>query len=879
MKSFRSKYLSILSAVVGIMTFIFSVNAEEWKLHPSFDRTPLRIIDTPEDTYFIVHQQIYDKAINGYDFPSLTLFRYDKNASDKGIRPLVHDVSLSSADIRMADYSPKGEYLIVVYNDGGIDLIDKDKHITHIDRLKRYTVPGMAKVASVSFEPTTGDAWIGTDAGYMHVEAGTFTIKDVKVFDRSIDRICRFGDKLVAISENNAWQSDVVNPFTFNEFKKISSIASPSIMLPLDDKEFAYVYGEPGGNSPINRVLKLARFDNSSWKVTDLGQDSFYSLPNNGTVVNRYEANFIPNRDGYLIYSASKAWQLYAPKDGEATKFVSISMDANPISLGSWDFSNFWSYRDRGTFVSRHADFSFASNATAANATWSDIQSPIRPNAPAAFIFTYSDYSPKYGLLVMNHGHEWELGYNSPLNPVLLSSYSLNKWLVYSHAYTAPESVVQEVGLKNTYVSNINRFPLPDPNGVIVDPANPDWICCGSMFGGIMFQDLRDMKKDVIRFGAPNDIFKDFPYYAPLLPAQTWGTLSNFSPPCYDGDGTIWSIYSNAFEKDGTQAKTQLKYFTLHDRNKLYISSSNQIKESTTISSIDVPYNNYSDWNCKIVAAKFHGNKNLIIMTTSHYDGDAIILDHKGTLDDTTDDEYKIFNKIVGQSKQVLTFASINDIVEDPVNGNIIVSSMDKAIVFNPRHELINDMMPGDVLPLRQEYNEEIISETCPVNKIVFDGANRMWIGTNNQGVIGVSEDRKSVIARYNSSNSPLPSDCVYGLGWNPETNSLMISTKLGLAEVVPDVSSSTKESGNPILSISHVRPDYNGYVEIRNISPTQNIIIRDSNDIEVKRLNNGDFRNIEWDLRNNKGEKVKAGSYKIYIADKMPLDLVIMSD
>ena len=866
------KLLAVAIAVCCLPTNSFS---SEWRLHPSFDRNPLRIIDTPEDTYFLVHQQVYHKNINGYNFPSLTLFRYDKNAAEKGITSLGYDVSLSSADIRMADYSPTGGYLIIIYNDGGIDLIGRDNELVHIDQLKRFTIPGMAKVTSVSFEPATGDAWVGTNGGYMHIDANTYNVREVRIFDQIIDRICRFGNKLVAISGNAAWMSDTMHPLTFNEFKKISSVVTPSTILPLADNEFAFVYGAPGAT----RTLKLAKYENSIWNISDIGTDNFYSIDGNEAVVNRYETNFIPNKDGYLIYSASKAWQLYAPKNGEATKLVSISLDSNPISLGSWDFSNFWCYRDRGTFVPRHADFTMDSNATSVTATWTDMQDPIRPDAPAAYICTYMDYSPKYGLLLMNHGHEWELGYNAPLNPVLLSSRSLNRWSVYSHAYTAPESVEQDAGLKNTYVSNINRFPLPDPNGLIIDPANPDWICCGSMFGGIMFQDLRNIKKDVIRFGAPNDIFKDFPYFAPHLLAQTWGTLSNFSPPSYDTDGTVWSIYSNAFEKDGAHAKTQLKYLTLNDRNTLYTSSSNQIKESAALSSIDVPYNNYSDWNCKIVAAKFPDNKNLIIMTTSHYDGDVIILDHKGTLEDTTDDEYKIFKKIVGQSQQISTFTRINDIVEDPVNGNIIISTMNKAIAFNPRNDLINGMMPGDVVPLKEEYSREIIPEACHVNKIIFDSSNRMWIGTNNQGVVGVSEDRKSVIARYNTSNSPLPSDCVYGLGWNPETSSLMISTKLGLAEVFPEVVSSTKEFGNPMLSISHIRPDYNGYVEIRNISPDQNIIIRDSNGIEVKRLGNGNFRNIEWDLKNEKGEKVKAGSYKIYIADKTPLELMIMSD
>ena len=130
------------------MVCMCGASAAEWRLHPSFDRTPVRIIDTPENTYFLVHQQIYNKAYGGYDFPSLTLFRYDKNAADRGITPLVHDVSLSSADMRLAAYSPAGHFVIVAYGDGTMDIVDADGRVTVIDDLEKSSAP--AETFSVS---------------------------------------------------------------------------------------------------------------------------------------------------------------------------------------------------------------------------------------------------------------------------------------------------------------------------------------------------------------------------------------------------------------------------------------------------------------------------------------------------------------------------------------------------------------------------------------------------------------------------------------------------------------------------------------------------------------------------------------------------------
>ncbi len=870
MKSFRSKYLSILSAVVGIMTFVFSVNAEEWKLHPSFDRTPLRIIDTPEDTYFLVHQQIYDKSKVGYDFPSLTLFRYNKNATDKGITPLVHDVQLTSADIRMADYSPKGDYLIVVYNDGGIDLIDKDMHLTHIDKLKRYTIPGMAKVTSVSFEPSTGDAWIGTDAGYMHVDAVSFTIQDVKVFDRGIDRICKFGDKLVALSGNAAWQSDVVNPLTFNEFKKISSVGSPSIMLPLGENEFAYVYGAPGSNSPINRVLKLARFDNSSWKVTDLGQDSFYSLSNNGTVVDRYESNFIPNKDGYLIYSVSKAWQLYAPKDDESTRLVSISLDSNPLSLGSWDFSNFWCYRDRGTFVLRHADFTMDSNATSAAATWTDMQDPIRPNAPAAFICTYMDYSPKYGLLAMNHGVDWNFTYVGAVVPNLLSGLNNNKWSVYSQTYEMPYSIENNSELRSKYTE---FYPIYSPKGVCVDPLNPDKVWISSMFGGIMVMDLSDVKKDVIRFGTEKDPFNGFPGFIPAMPDGAWGSHCAFAPVRCDSENRLWTI----FYARGQNRVLHLKYMNDNRLNDFYGKPVDAISEEKAWNTIVLPYEGDASSKCLVLPLFHERNKNKLMICTGLSTDVIILYDHKGTLDNIEDDTYEEIRMVRMPTENKVGIYGILNIIEDPINGDVLILTSGETITVSANLDVINSEVKGNHFNVMDNDLRGVIPSAVQINSIVYDEYERMWIATNNQGLIEYSP-KDNQVNIYNTENSPLLSDCVYGLGWDMSTQSLMVSTKLGMVQLFPDIASAVK--AKKILSVAPnwISPDFNGNVNINNIPYFSQVIVRDKDGNVVNVLENENSSNIQWNLCDKTGKKIKSGIYTICTKDSNSVELIMMS-
>lgn len=862
-----------MSILVGIMVVTVSTIAAEWKLHPSFDRTPLRVIDTPENTYFLVHQQIYNKNIIGYDFPSLTLFEYQKKSPEKGIVPLCHSVSLSSADIRMADYSPKGDYLIVVYNDGDIDLIDKNKKLTHIDRLKRYSIPGMTLVNSVTFEASSGDAWIATDAGYMCIDAISLTVKDVKVLGSAITAINRFGTRLVAISNSEAYETDKEGVASISDFTKIPAITLPTVMMPLSDNCFGYIQGAAGSTRP----LMSATLVDGAWKTVRLGSDNFYSQVANESLVSRYEANFIPNKDGYFCFSSSKAWQLTAPAGGEGATVISISLDQDPVSMGSWDFIDFWSYRDRGTFVRRKAEYTEPVSISG-SAEWSDTGAPIRPVAPAAFIATYMDYSDRYGMLVINHGQERELKYDAPVNPSLLSALYDSKWKLHSQAYVMPQSVENDVTLRNTYNANINRFPLPDPSGIIVDPVNPDWICCGSMFGGFMFQDLSDIKKDVIRFGAGNDLFRQFPGFIESVPVQTWGTLSSFSPPVYDNEGVIWSFYNNVFEKSGSSPKATLKYINANTRSALMNSKIEELEGNDVWGTIVLSETDYADWCCKIVACRHENNKNKVVVCTGNYDGVIYILDHKGTLEDISDDELKVVSAVKNRFGMIRKYSNLNDLVEDPVTGDIILSTYGGIIKFKPQDKCQDDIINGD-FSVCDKLSDGVVGSTEQINKVIFDDGGRMWIGTNNTGVICVSADRDNIEAHYSTSNSPLPSDCVYGLGWNPESRSLMISTKLGLAEVFPDINSVGKTNNDAYVVPQSVIPGYNGYVEIRNITQNQPVRILDSTDNEIRTFLGNVSNHIEWDLKDKSGTRVSAGKYYIVIGNGTPLELIVMSE
>ncbi|MDE6340180.1 MAG: hypothetical protein K2K97_10410, partial [Muribaculaceae bacterium] len=238
-------------------TFIsLTALAANWRLYSSFDNNPLRIIDSPEHTYFLTHQQYYQKNYGGYSFPTLALFEWDKADPEAGITPLVARVPLSEADIRLADYSPAGDYLFVAYNSGTIDLVTPEGEVTSIDILKRSHVPGGSMINSVTFDCSNGDAWVATDGGYLHIDAATKRVSDRATFSKPVKWIAPVGETLVAIIDDRIYHCESLSPRSSDEFSMMQDPVSPLTLMPLSDKEFAYLSGAKGGNVSVIAAKK-----------------------------------------------------------------------------------------------------------------------------------------------------------------------------------------------------------------------------------------------------------------------------------------------------------------------------------------------------------------------------------------------------------------------------------------------------------------------------------------------------------------------------------------------------------------------------------------------------------------------------------------------
>lgn len=869
MKSFNFQHIFIL--LISALAMVFPAGAQKWRLYSSFDNTPVKIMDTPDKTYFLVHQQYYKKGYAGYGFPTLALFEYDKARPSDGITALISSGKMSGADVRIAEYSPAGGYLLIGYQSGTIDLIDKDGSSVTIDALHNSSLPGGSIINSVTFDPTTGDAWAATEGGYIHIDAASHKVAKKGTFDKPLSWIGQCGDRLLAVSEGSLYESATLSPRSFSEFSPIPGISSVLALMPLSDTEFACISGAVGSDVPVIAFLK----DGDAWSHSTLGIANFHAIGKDFSVTHQYEPNIIPNRDGYLLYSGDNVWQLKGG-NGEGAKLCRIPLPGIALPIGSWDMRDFWSYANRGMFQRHHAEYEALTAPTPTQ--WSAAGEPIRPNAPASFISTYINYSPAYGHLVVNHGQTYEFLNNAATTPPLLSGKKGDGWTVYSPAYNIPRSAVENANLREIYQTYLSRYPVADPQGLAVDPQNPDWVSCGSLFGGIFFMDLSDPRKDLIHFAAPNDPLSSFPGFVATTPLQTWHTFSLFSNPEFDADGRMWAFCANPFEASGqTEPKVNVKFITAEQRKAFYDASPENYSSLKSWTTIGLPLDNCTSWDRLILCGKHMKNRNRVFAFTSGYENTIIILDHHGRPEDAGQIDFKTVTHIEDDNGWSKQFRYVCSVAEDPSTGDIIIATLDGLFVIEADAQAKDGVIRGRHLTLRNGSPGDIVPTEAHIFKVIFDNEGRMWVGTRNMGVVGVNKGRTEVIARYNTANSPIPSDWVTGLGWNPDTRSLMISTDRGLAELFPDLPQSSPQQSAPLLSMSVVRPDYNGAVELRNLSGAQRIIIKDIEGNVVSRLENGQSTIAEWDLRDNEGKSVAPGVYTICIGNLEPMEITVM--
>lgn len=831
-----------------------------WIFHSSFDNMPRKIIDTPDAVYFFVHQRYYNTStFNAYfSIPTGAIFKLDKSNTAAGLQDMHKTIPFSGTDMRLFEVDPETGLMVIAYTDGGIDLVTKDGKVTYISEIKNRTFPGSWVINSISFDPTSHNVWIGTGAGFMHISSSTLAPVQAPEWNEAVSDICPVGQKIVAIIGNNIYEapagSNIARRDSYTAIAGIST-AVPLRLMPLSANHFAYLTN--------NGSIQLATFANNKWSRKQLlaATSAMLQAPEI-TVADRLDHAIGRTANGYYISGLRTAYLISRPTDSSAapgyTK-VTLPTDATLYSA-SYDTSDYWYYRDRGQFVNRKTTGS----------SWTDPTGVYRTTSPLTCKDVTFAYSPVAGFIAVNCDPDMRANSTDGTFPPLPASYRNGVWNNLAPTYNTPYLIEEQPSYTATLNSLLWRFPVEGPRGFCIDPLFPEIAHMGSTWEGMAAMNMADPKKFPIINVTPGDNLSKLPSRTEIT-KSTWGTYTGIYCAGFDTKNNLWMLKSEMSNPDASKhTHYTLLYWTPEARREALLNSDASLGDKW--GKIDISAKTNAEFWMWGQALAHSSNQNKILFSIHGSPADQsgrpiFIYDYNGTLENTSDDKMVSFSKFQLPSGETSGIMYMNDMVENPLTGEVVACTANGTFIFNPATPLKSGAMPARSLIQDSDFGVgyDIISPFVSTTAC-YDEYNRLWIAGNNGGVIGMSADHKNIIAHFDTRNSPIPSDNIYGIGWNPETKTLFISTDMGIVEVRVDnhMSAVSSEHQQPFLTPDNVNPEYAGTVAIHSLPAGVNVKVTDMAGKTVAVLPEPESGVTYWNLLDNKGHRVPTGRYNI---------------
>lgn len=445
---------------------------------------------------------------------------------------------------------------------------------------------------------------------------------------------------------------------------------------------------------------------------------------------------------------------------------------------------------------------------TSPSPSYGQYRLPDSPNVFDVGNFTYSD---KYGMVATNaafaHFHgSFEIGFLS-----LASSYKDGKWHPWNLFRLSGSS---NVGLKSTHSG-------------VMDPSEEDIIWTGSGNAGLA------------KFNFSNNTSKRF---------QPGGGNSNIVTPKFDADGTLWTF---------RQSPSAFYFWKKEDRAKEDASKLKALKTITNYNPSSFPI---------FLPCASDGNKNLLILSRGNYTSGLLVYDHKGTLDDSSDDNYVMFESLRDQDGQAINITYVYCMMEDPATGRVWVGGEGGLYWFNPKEAFNSDFHVNRVKVARNDGTglADYLLEGASIFSMGIDGAGHKWFGTLGNGVVETSATGSEIIRQLTRENSYLPGNNVIAIGFEPDSNCVWLGTRNGIAQYFSETAPGAEKLDDVLAYPNPVRPDYYGHVTIKGLMDGSLVKILDASGGLVRELGRSDGGMMLWDLINAGGRRVPTGVYYV---------------
>lgn len=800
----------ITALILAIFIFT-SANAADsnWKIHPTFDEEVTHVVETPQYVYFTSRQMVLNPSSEVYQ----SLFRYDKKGEE--LMSLSTGNLLSGNSVRDIIYNPAKGYLAVLYKDYNIDLLYNNGDVVNIPFYEQSNITQAKNVNSMAIDPKNDRLYLATAFGYVAVNDKKYEIAESRIYNVPFKAFCKVGDKYLAIKDNELWSiHESSNRLSVGDYDKKGPYQNPSYLYPLSDNLCLMIGGISG-----NQYVKTLKTDGSGISETEINVGSIYNIENTS--------------NGVIVVSGNRIHSFNSDGSHQSIDRAPAFSNSAAATLNMTDVWN--GLKRKGL-----------SSVRKSGDQWNVSRDWMLPNSPATFITRFFIEHPSRGMMLLSYGCD-PLTMNMFKDfPFQLNSYSKGRWTNYAPAYTNPDR------------ANM----LWATNGFAIDKNNSKYIYIASYKNCLARLNLDD-PKDIIHISYPEDPDRNNEGFvvADFNPVTNRG-WSNLTTPMFDKQGNLWMSYENWDISSNPKAS----YFCwLADDLKATTSASNLRQPKHVELDFYCPTNNMS----LMIPLLKTGNGLMVHASFVNAGAYLAMYNTNGTPTDTKDDVEYVFSSPSDTDGNPITMGRIRCLWEDPETGYVWIGHQNGLCYFVPRDVIAGNFQLHKVKVSRNDGTNlaDYLLEGVSVNQITPDADGRKWFATSGGGVICTTSDGRQILEEFNTSNSMLPDDMVFGIGFNSENNSLIFSTDQGVAEYYLPASQESATKTDVKAYPNPVRPEYSGYVTITDIPQGSLVKITDIKGNLVKELGVMSGFEMLWDISDVNFNRVKSGVYHIMVS------------
>lgn len=776
------RLLIIISAIMPIV-----VSGQRavgsWEVYANY-LTPEQMLETPEKVYCL---------------SSGSLFSFDKNTEELyqyGIQNV-----LSEPIITKIFYNSKRDYLVVAYNSGNIDVIQKDGKVINLPDIKDAVLQSDRTINDVSFGE--GRIYVATNFGIVVYDDKRWEVKESGLYDKPVKYVAVTDAYIGAYFTNEKKLGFMSIDKTIRYYDNYALIDCSTCTGLRGLKGNVFLGSNTATFSPrkieFNAEKKTISYNN-------IVSDANYSGP--------YE-----NKNGYYIFNTvasgnNKACIKEIDEDYNVT-MTSLPSEFSGKVVSMWD-------NPKHVFVSDNSGVSEYEYAD--DGTLTMLHDSFKPEAVTSKGVGYLTAGNSGRIYASAHGYslgysgDWPKNYNiSYINAI---ENGVIKDITPSGLTMATEFTSSE-GYKDGTHRPVSTY------NIVEDPDDPDAYFICSIVDGIY--KIKD-GKELVNYNNTNSTIE---------PA---GKRIFTQAIDIDGKGNLWSA---SFYKLNMLPAEKRKLNTPTTKEDWVSGFPKASKE----------------WDPVLLACK----KSNMVMYIFLYSAELICIDTNGTATTADDKNYTWSRFVDQDGKEwslsqvyCMTEDANGQVWVGTDQGLFIIPNPSKLTDPNMRIQRIK-------VPRNDGTNfADYLLEGEPIYSIAIDGVNRKWIGTANSGAYLVSENGSEILEHFTTENSYLPLNTIYAIACDKYSNAVYFGTVAGLVKYNSDAAPASEDYSDVYAYPNPVRPEYNGFITIVGLMEDSLVKIADaSGNVFYQGTSQGGM--ITWDGCDASGNRVKTGVYYVF--------------